>query len=117
MSSSIALPYSHLFDIIHPRLPIATLFPSTTLFRSWRRSPSCGTDASANAPKCGSALTCAGPSNSSANSGRRRPGGRSEEHTSELQSHSDHVCRLLLEKKIYTLGGECTGPGSVADAG
>src|SRR5260221_7324759 len=25
--------------------------------------------------------------------------GRSEEHTSELQSHSDHVCRLLLEKK------------------
>src|SRR5438034_4466462 len=26
-------------------------------------------------------------------------GGRSEEHTSELQSHSDLVCRLLLEKK------------------
>src|SRR5438034_7648517 len=30
---------------------------------------------------------------------RRRPGARSEEHTSELQSHSDLVCRLLLEKK------------------
>src|SRR5436190_15999313 len=29
----------------------------------------------------------------------RRPGYRSEEHTSELQSHSDLVCRLLLEKK------------------
>src|SRR5437588_11529650 len=28
-----------------------------------------------------------------------RPRGRSEEHTSELQSHSDLVCRLLLEKK------------------
>src|SRR5438034_8015935 len=28
-----------------------------------------------------------------------RPSGRSEEHTSELQSHSDLVCRLLLEKK------------------
>src|SRR5436190_3808176 len=27
------------------------------------------------------------------------PGARSEEHTSELQSHSDLVCRLLLEKK------------------
>src|SRR5438132_5809579 len=27
---------------------------------------------------------------------------RSEEHTSELQSHSDLVCRLLLEKKKYT---------------
>src|SRR5438034_4740063 len=32
-----------------------------------------------------------------------RPGaGRSEEHTSELQSHSDLVCRLLLEKKKKT---------------
>src|SRR5436190_10971727 len=33
----------------------------------------------------------------------RRPGGgaRSEEHTSELQSHSDLVCRALLEKKNY----------------
>src|SRR5438034_3750167 len=29
----------------------------------------------------------------------RLEGGRSEEHTSELQSHSDLVCRLLLEKK------------------
>src|SRR5437588_8607253 len=29
----------------------------------------------------------------------KTPGARSEEHTSELQSHSDHVCRLLLEKK------------------
>src|SRR6202022_5205847 len=28
---------------------------------------------------------------------------RSEEHTSELQSHSDLVCRLLLAKKIHTL--------------
>ena len=32
------------------------------------------------------------------NSGRRRPR-RSEEHTSELQSHLKLVCRLLLEKK------------------
>src|SRR5438132_3270542 len=30
---------------------------------------------------------------------KRQAGGRSEEHTSELQSHSDLVCRLLLEKK------------------
>src|SRR5260221_6897230 len=35
---------------------------------------------------------------------RRAAKGRSEEHTSELQSHSDLVCRLLLEKKkIMTL--------------
>src|SRR5436190_7766568 len=33
--------------------------------------------------------------------------GRSEEHTSELQSHSDLVCRLLLEKKKYD-HQECT---------
>src|SRR5438034_7051295 len=33
---------------------------------------------------------------------RRGGGGRSEEHTSELQSHSDLVCRLLLEKKKRT---------------
>src|SRR5207248_9706049 len=32
----------------------------------------------------------------------RRHGGRSEEHTSELQSPYDLVCRLLLEKKNYT---------------
>src|SRR5438132_13630316 len=32
-------------------------------------------------------------------SGRRAGGGRSEEHTSELQSHSELVCRLVLEKK------------------
>src|SRR5436190_11071912 len=35
----------------------------------------------------------------SPHSGGRRRSGRSEEHTSELQSHSDLVCRLLLEKK------------------
>src|SRR5260221_7370962 len=33
-------------------------------------------------------------------------GGRSEEHTSELQSHSDLVCRLLLEKKKKKIGVE-----------
>src|SRR5260221_7238649 len=32
-----------------------------------------------------------------------RPPSRSEEHTSELQSHSDLVCRLLLEKKKYQI--------------
>src|SRR5260221_9774127 len=33
---------------------------------------------------------------------------RSEEHTSELQSHSDLVCRLLLEKKKKHGGGSCS---------
>src|SRR2546430_11414819 len=76
----------HFFFLMIRRPPRSTLFPYTTLFRS---------------------------------AGRRRPGGRrrvrdrrrhrlarrqlarSEEHTSELQSQSNLVCRLLLEKKKY----------------
>src|SRR5438874_7984493 len=81
------------------RPPRSTLFPYTTLFRSAaargareslgaarrfalaRRTVRCG----ARCPHCA-----------------QRPGGgarRSEEHTSELQSRRDLVCRLLLEKK------------------
>src|SRR6266571_8765354 len=43
----------------------------------------------------------AGPDDAPADGGaaRRRPARRSEEHTSELQSHVNLVCRLLLEKK------------------
>src|SRR6266705_3284195 len=62
------------------RPPRSTLFPYTTLFRSRRRSP--------GPPRAGSARR-AGSSRST----------RSEEHTSELQSPYDLVCRLLLEKK------------------
>src|SRR5260221_1570483 len=42
---------------------------------------------------------------------------RSEEHTSELQSHSDLVCRLLLEKKKQTLmqTENCTSPVHVTE--
>src|SRR5436190_9767385 len=59
------------------RPPRSTLFPYTTLFRSPSRPGSCRPWTTAGSP----------------------PAGRSEEHTSELQSHSDLVCRLLLEKK------------------
>src|SRR5579875_2544964 len=62
------------------RPPRSTLFPYTTLFRS---TP---------APGCG---RCCSPTPCTTGAGR----GRSEEHTSELQSHSDLVCRLRLEKK------------------
>src|SRR5215211_7165309 len=68
------------FFLMIRRPPRSTLFPYTTLFRSPHQTRP-----------------------------GRRPGdldqrgdplvGRSEEHTSELQSHSDLVCRLLLEKK------------------
>src|SRR2546430_12422255 len=71
------------------RPPRSTLFPYTTLFRSrpirapspcpdrWHRSAWAPTDATRS----------------------RSPPPRSEEHTSELQSQSNLVCRLLLEKK------------------
>src|SRR5438132_1979381 len=65
------------------RPPRSTLFPYTTLFRS-RVGGKRRRGAIQRRPR-------------RANSGTRR--GRSEEHTSELQSHSDLVCRLLLEKK------------------
>src|SRR2546428_6314274 len=65
------------------RPPRSTLFPYTTLFRSWRHCPG------------------------KLAQGLRAPivldRGRSEEHTSELQSRSELVCRLLLEKKKHCL--------------
>src|SRR5260370_24349876 len=72
------------------RPPRSTLFPYTTLFRSidiysWYSRLGCG---------AGGHL---GPRDSR---GRDTP--RSEEHTSELQSHLNLVCRLLLEKKKHT---------------
>src|SRR5438034_5079868 len=81
------------------RPPRSTLFPYTTLFRSlledgerefllarrrMRRHRRCQ-------PRERKRVHCKG--------GYPIHGGRSEEHTSELQSHSDLVCRLLLEKK------------------
>src|SRR5260221_8392097 len=72
------------------RPPRSTLFPYTTLFRSPSPIPSrtrWSTSPTASARW------------SSRTSARSTTGCRSEEHTSELQSHSDLVCRLLLEKK------------------
>src|SRR5256885_8595076 len=72
--------YLYFFFLMIRRPPRSTLFPYTTLFRSHRA----GHPRSAH--------------------GRRAlwhgtPGTRSEEHTSELQSPCNLVCRLLLEKK------------------
>src|SRR5438034_8471108 len=59
----------------------------------------------ARVPSCGGSAPAASDSNKlvprlrSAPDGYACPPARSEEHTSELQSHSDLVCRLLLEKK------------------
>src|SRR2546428_9885282 len=69
------------------RPPRSTLFPYTTLFRSFGSRPA------------GLGGPAARPTSDLARYRRRR---RSEEHTSELQSRSDLVCRLLLEKKKNT---------------
>src|SRR2546427_5515469 len=75
------------------RPPRSTLFPYTTLFRSWipgpRRARNFATGLAGSR----------GSSSSIRTSPRVRPTIRSEEHTSELQSQSNLVCRLLLEKK------------------
>src|SRR6266850_4949086 len=64
------------FFLMIRRPPRSTLFPYTTLFRSWRPRAR---------QRPWSSAACASP--------------RSEEHTSELQSPCNLVCRLLLEKK------------------
>src|SRR5436190_10989523 len=75
------------------RPPRSTLFPYTTLFRSQRSDPRRGSPRSTTSRR--PVPPCCGRT-------------RSEEHTSELQSHSDLVCRLLLEKKKKKQGADNT---------
>src|SRR5690349_23457022 len=85
------------------RPPRSTLFPYTTLFRSRRRRRGDGRGADARRVCRGDGGAVAAHrtrARSGAGGGAARPRrGRSEEHTSELQSRRDLVCRLLLEKK------------------
>src|SRR5438034_1557872 len=76
------------------RPPRSTLFPYTTLFRSSRRRDRGRIFGTHRRIKI-----LVGRTRRSEPESSRRDGPRSEEHTSELQSHSDLVCRLLLEKK------------------
>src|SRR5260221_10703995 len=82
------------------RPPRSTLFPYTTLFRSFQR-PEDPSRQQRSAPIAGRAVSTTNPwlARRGRNHLRCRAPPRSEEHTSELQSHSDLVCRLLLEKK------------------
>src|SRR2546430_7745487 len=75
------------FFLMIRRPPRSTLFPYTTLFRSDATPPIPGRPR----PGCS----------------RTRSSARSEEHTSELQSQSNLVCRLLLEKKKNILTLHC----------
>src|SRR3712207_7385288 len=90
------------------RPPRSTLFPYTTLFRSagerWREEaddgradPSIGDDPQADLRA--EARSPQADADDGGDGHRHHRGGRSEEHTSELQSRQYLVCRLLLEKK------------------
>src|SRR5699024_12513316 len=80
--------------------PPLTLFPYTTLFRS---PPGRGRGLSPRSrstdPPPAAVGRCVERPRSPPRRPARSPGERSEEHTSELQSRFDLVCRLLLEKK------------------
>src|SRR2546427_4290456 len=81
------------------RPPRSTLFPYTTLFRSWndRALASFGRDRARSMKPWTRASSAARLARLIAGLGSSED--RSEEHTSELQSQSNLVCRLLLEKK------------------
>src|SRR3712207_9546882 len=104
-SSQSAIYFAFIFFLMIRRPPRSTLFPYTTLFRSphlpdeWRH----GTPAErcAHETTLGQSLQRPGRSRRAGRDNRR--GGRSEEHTSELQSCQYLVCRLLLEKKNKTI--------------
>src|SRR3712207_7945107 len=85
------------------RPPRSTLFPYTTLFRSDGLGVEmCAGKRLTNAPCPGCGMTRCGSNLVRGNVRRAlqyHPLGRSEEHTSELQSRQYLVCRLLLEKK------------------
>src|SRR2546421_5911643 len=83
------------------RPPRSTLFPYTTLFRSdvQHSSPAACRRFLLSFSHPRSAVRGASRAGVAARLPESRSAGRSEEHTSELQSRSDLVCRLLLEKK------------------
>src|SRR2546430_7449136 len=80
------------FFLMIRRPPRSTLFPYTTLFRSTARARHSGGACTAS---CRLTLMASASKRPSPHAGSKR----SEEHTSELQSQSNLVCRLLLEKK------------------
>src|SRR2546422_4822788 len=91
------------------RPPRSTLFPYTTLFRSLRRRHRSETpEAGQDGPRPRGEHGLLGTAHLLRRAGgcddrdARLEGGRSEEHTSELQSRLHLVCRLLLEKKKKT---------------
>src|SRR6266511_5554043 len=86
--SEISSSLSFFFFLMIRRPPRSTLFPYTTLFRSPTE------ETPIDRPRAH-----VGPAHRADARRQARPSSRSEEHTSELQSRENLVCRLLLEKK------------------
>src|SRR5438477_3708123 len=82
------------FFLMIRRPPRSTLFPYTTLFRSEARLGNLPIGLAQQGDRIGVLPASVGVGKQSADVPQR-----SEEHTSELQSHVNLVCRLLLEKK------------------
>src|SRR2546430_9432741 len=85
---------SLLFFLMIRRPPRSTLFPYTTLFRSHGLFHQHFRHLAPVGGICGP--------RAEGSQAQRASGPRSEEHTSELQSQSNLVCRLLLEKKKHS---------------
>src|SRR5258706_8581288 len=82
------------------RPPRSTLFPYTTLFRSsWRSWRHSQHEEATNHLNSAPGANNFPKNNSVAGANHQTSAERSEEHTSELQSLTNLVCRLLLEKK------------------
>src|SRR5690606_41730561 len=97
LAASSSRPFTFFFSLMIPRPPSSTLFPYTTLFRSLPDGPVSPVNDGPVSP-----VPPVDPVNPPIPVGPVapvQPVGRSEEHTSELQSRENLVCRLLLEKK------------------
>src|SRR5690349_21900521 len=81
------------------RPPRSTLFPYTTLFRSYRHRYHSHAGRGLQRAERNRPGSTKRRQQSDDDGGPRQQPRRSEEHTSELQSRRDLVCRLLLEKK------------------
>src|SRR5206468_13072239 len=107
---------SHFFFLLRTRPPRPPLFPYTTLFRSSTKAERAillVADVGRERPRLERVARIVETTEpgqflmkSIVGDARPRDGKRSEEHTSELQSRSDLVCRLLLEKKKKTIQDE-----------
>src|SRR2546430_17524850 len=94
-----SLLFFFFFFLMIRRPPRSTLFPYTTLFRSRLLRQQAGDAGFAQFSVRLSANHCGRP--------KQHAHQRSEEHTSELQSQSNLVCRLLLEKKKKSTAKLC----------